>query len=134
MKIGYDGKRFFHNTSGLGNYSRDLIRVLSSYYPDNQYVLFAKNTSERTATLLERNTLFFKKITGGKFGRQLQMGKDAQKENCDIFHGLSGELPLKWNSKSIKKIVTIHDVIFLKFLIMINVDYFRIQSYFEGFL
>lgn len=115
MKIGYDGKRFFHNTSGLGNYSRDLIRVLSSYYPDNQYVLFAKNTSERTATLLERNTLFFKKITGGKFGRQLQMGKDAQKENCDIFHGLSGELPLKWNSKSIKKIVTIHDVIFLKF-------------------
>ena len=32
-----------------------------------------------------------------------------------FFHGLSGELPLKWNDKKIKKVVTIHDLIFLKY-------------------
>ena len=49
------------------------------------------------------------------FSRQLKMGKDAQQINADIFHGLSGELPLKWTDKPIKKIVTIHDLIFLRF-------------------
>jgi glycosyltransferase involved in cell wall biosynthesis len=43
------------------------------------------------------------------------MGKDAQEIDATIFHGLSGELPLKWNAKPIKKIVTIHDLIFLRF-------------------
>ncbi len=43
------------------------------------------------------------------------MGKDAQQINADIFHGLSGELPLEWTEKPIKKIVTIHDLIFMRF-------------------
>lgn len=115
MKIGYDAKRFFHNASGLGNYSRDLVRILSEKYSENQYLLFAKNTSERTKRLLDKPNILFKKISKGKFSRQLQMGKDAQVENCNIFHGLSGELPLKWGSAPIKKVVTIHDVIFLKY-------------------
>ena len=28
MRIGFDAKRAFHNFRGLGNYSRDLIRIL----------------------------------------------------------------------------------------------------------
>ena len=28
MKIGFDAKRYFLNKTGLGNYSRDLIRML----------------------------------------------------------------------------------------------------------
>jgi glycosyltransferase involved in cell wall biosynthesis len=47
--------------------------------------------------------------------RQFKMGKDAQKQNADIFHGLSGELPLQWDKKPIKKIVTIHDLIFVRY-------------------
>ena len=43
MKIAYDAKRFFHNTSGLGNYSRDVIRILATFYPENQYFLLNKN-------------------------------------------------------------------------------------------
>ena len=115
MKIGYDAKRFFHNTSGLGNYSRDLIRSLAEFFPGNEYLLFAKNTSERTQTLLEKPQIQFRKLSGGKFARQTKMGKDAQKMGCQIFHGLSGELPLKWDKTPIKKIVTIHDLIFLKY-------------------
>lgn len=115
MKIAYDAKRFFHNTSGLGNYSRDLIRILATTFKDNQYFLLNKNKSERGVEIQELPNVTFLQTSSGKFARQLKMGKDAQKEGAEIFHGLSGELPLKWNKTPIKKIVTIHDLIFERF-------------------
>nr|WP_315028071.1 glycosyltransferase family 1 protein [uncultured Chryseobacterium sp.] len=115
MKIAFDAKRFFHNTSGLGNYSRDLVRILSQYAPDNEYLLLNKNKSERGKDTLERPNVKFVETSKGNFSRQFKMGKDAQKLGADIFHGLSGELPLKWDQKPIKKIVTIHDLIFVRY-------------------
>ncbi|WP_454045825.1 glycosyltransferase family 4 protein [Chryseobacterium sp. Marseille-Q8038] len=115
MKIAFDAKRFFHNTSGLGNYSRDLVRILSEYQPENEYLLLNKNKSERGKDILEHPNVHFIETSKGNFSRQLKMGKDAQKQNADIFHGLSGELPLKWDSKPIKKVVTIHDLIFVRY-------------------
>ncbi len=115
MKIAYDGKRFFHNASGLGNYSRNLIRILSHYYPQNQYILLNKNQSERGKDIVEKTNVSFMPTSKGTMARQLKMGKDAQNLDADIFHGLSGELPLKWDKKPIKKIVTIHDLIFMRF-------------------
>ena len=52
MKIAYDAKRFFHNASGLGNYSRDLVRILAKFHPENQYILLNKNKSERGKEIL----------------------------------------------------------------------------------
>lgn len=115
MKIGYDGSRFFHNASGLGNYSRDLVRVLSDYFPENEYLIFAHQPTDRGKELLDRANVKSRKLSLIPLSRQMGMGLDAQRENCDIFHGLSGELPLIWGPKSIKKIVTIHDLIFLKY-------------------
>jgi hypothetical protein len=115
MKIAFDAKRFFHNTSGLGNYSRDLVRILSKYYPENQYLLLNKNKSERGSDILENSGVTFVETSKGTMSRQFKMGKDAQKEGADIFHGLSGELPLQWDKKPIKKIVTIHDLIFVRY-------------------
>lgn len=115
MKIAFDAKRFFYNTSGLGNYSRDLVRILSHYYPENEYLLLNKNSSERGKEILEKPNVRFVETSRGKFSRQFKMGKDAQKEGAEIFHGLSGELPLKWGKEPIKKIVTIHDLIFMRY-------------------
>lgn len=115
MKIAFDAKRFFHNTSGLGNYSRDLVRILAKYFPENEYILLNKNKSERGSDILENSNVHFVETSKGKMSRQFKMGKDAQKQSADIFHGLSGELPLKWDKKPIKKIVTIHDLIFERY-------------------
>ncbi|WP_018676318.1 glycosyltransferase family 4 protein [Riemerella columbina] len=115
MKIAYDAKRFFHNASGLGNYSRDLVRILAEYYPDNDYQLWSKNKSERGAEILALPNVSFHPISNGFLERQLKMGVEAQNAGATIFHGLSGELPLKWNGKKIKKVVTIHDLIFMRF-------------------
>ncbi|WP_299176000.1 glycosyltransferase, partial [uncultured Chryseobacterium sp.] len=115
MKIAFDAKRLFHNASGLGNYSRDLVRILSNKFPENEYLLFNKNKSERGKEILENPNVHFIETSKGKMSRQFKMGKDAQKENADIFHGLSGELPLKWDNTPIKKVVTIHDLIFVRY-------------------
>ncbi|MCJ8153508.1 glycosyltransferase family 4 protein [Chryseobacterium sp. SSA4.19] len=115
MKIAYDAKRFFHNTSGLGNYSRDLVRIMSEFFPNNKYILLNKNQSKRGKDILKKGNVRFVQTSDGMMSRQLKMGKDAQEQHADIFHGLSGELPLKWDKKSIKKIVTIHDLIFIRY-------------------
>ena len=115
MKIAYDAKRFFQNTSGLGNYSRDLVRILATYFPENSYVLFNKKKTDKGKEILSLASVFFQKISKGWLARQLHMGTDAQNADVDIFHGLSGELPLKWNKKPIKKIVSIHDLIFVRY-------------------
>ena len=115
MKIAYDAKRFFHNSSGLGNYSRDLIRILANHYIDNEYVLLSKNKSTRGEDILALQNVKYTSISKGFLERQRKMGIDAQNLGADIFHGLSGELPLNWNNRPIKKIVTIHDLIFERY-------------------
>ncbi|WP_379969423.1 glycosyltransferase family 4 protein [Epilithonimonas sp. UC225_85] len=115
MKIAYDAKRIFSSLSGLGNYSRDLVRILSKIYPDNQYILISKKTSEKGKEILELPNVSHVKTSKGTLSRQFKMGKDAQNLDADIFHGLSGELPLRWKKKPIKKVVTIHDLIFERF-------------------
>lgn len=115
MKIAYDAKRIFSSTSGLGNYSRDLVRILSKVYPENQYILISKKTSEKGKAILGLPNVSHLKTSKGTLSRQFKMGMDAQNLGADIFHGLSGELPLKWNKKPIKKVVTIHDLIFERY-------------------
>jgi hypothetical protein len=46
MKIGFEAKRIFHNRTGLGNYSRDLINGLSKYFPENTYFLYNPKISK----------------------------------------------------------------------------------------
>lgn len=115
MKIAYDAKRIFSSVSGLGNYSRDLVRILSKVFPENQYVLISEKTSEKGKAILGLATVSYVKTSKGTLSRQFKMGMDAQNLGADIFHGLSGELPLKWNKKPIKIVVTIHDLIFERF-------------------
>ena len=45
LKIGFDAKRLFHNTTGLGNYSRSLVRGLKEFHPENNYILFSPSIS-----------------------------------------------------------------------------------------
>lgn len=112
MKIGFDGKRFFHNASGLGNYSRDLLRILARHLPENRYILFDRKIADRGRDVLSSPNVTFSPVSPGLFSRQLQMGRDACTAGCRIFHGLSGELPLRWGNREIRKVVTIHDLIF----------------------
>jgi glycosyltransferase involved in cell wall biosynthesis len=121
MKIGYEAKRVFHNKTGLGNYSRDLIRILSTYFPEEIYFLF--NPKKSNATLFEANNKnVFEKLPSNSFykkfknlWRQKGIVNDLVQNGITIFHGLSGEIPVGLKKKNIKSIVTIHDLIFMRY-------------------
>ena len=121
MNIGFDAKRFFHNSTGLGNYSRDLIRILSKYYPENKYFLYnPKKSKSKVFDFNDINvfeqlpkSVFFKKFK--HYWRQKGILKDLIKDEITLFHGLSGELPIGIKRNNIKSIVTIHDLIFIRY-------------------
>jgi len=120
MRIGYDAKRIFHNSTGLGNYSRDLVRIMASYYADNQYFLYNPKEAKINRLSLTDNMIvrqpksFISKLFPSLWRSKLVLN-DIENDQIDIFHGLSGELPIGIDQKTTKSIVTIHDLIFLRF-------------------
>ena len=120
MIIGYDGKRAFQNKTGLGNYSRSLINILNTFYPQNKYILFApkqtdlfKTTAFKNVnTVLPTNT-FYKKFTA--LWRRFAIVKAITKSGVNIYHGLSNELPLGIENTPVKTVVTVHDLIFERY-------------------
>lgn len=131
MNIGFDAKRAAQNRTGLGNYSRFVIRILSEKFAGNQYHLYTPKP-HRMPYLQEIPTLkhlFLHFPPQGIWSRLRSLWrvwgitKDIQKDGIQIFHGLSNELPLnigtpeqrkmKAGGKGCKYIVTIHDLIFI---------------------
>ncbi len=119
LSIGYDAKRYFLNRTGLGNYSRDLVRMMQQYYPEHQYLLYTPKLPKEIPANLDINQVrlpqgFFNRILKD-FWRSKTIAKDLQQEGIQLFHGLSGEIPHGLAEKGIKTVVSIHDLIFLRY-------------------
>ncbi|MBI5218872.1 MAG: glycosyltransferase family 4 protein [Bacteroidia bacterium] len=120
MIVGFDAKRAFFNSSGLGAYSRNTIQLLSKYYPDNRYYLYTPTSKNAIDFTHDRNISIRQPET--KTGRYLKsywrsflLTKQLEKDRVDIYHGLSNELPSRINRSHIKSVVTIHDLIFIRY-------------------
>ena len=117
MKIAFDGKRLFHNHTGLGNYSRTLVKDLVDYYPQYSVSLFASNTLK--SRFLDDFNDDFKIVDPSpkvsSLWRSHYICKDINNINPDIYHGLSNEIPFSSNKIKSRKIVTIHDLFYIKF-------------------
>jgi len=123
MKISYDGKRAFHNFRGLGHFSRTLIKGMIKYYPDNEYSAFTPVLKDERAIRWKNETPELKVIEPenivskslSTLWRSVFLSGLIRKINPDIYHGLSHELPPGISSLRGKSIVTIHDLLFLRF-------------------
>ena len=123
MRIGFDAKRAFSNNTGLGNYSRDAIRVLSIFYTDNKYFLYTPKAKENSRlTFLNDRTNTFVRIPQSLLNKALKsywrsksIVRDLFTNKIDIYHGLSHELPIGIEKTNIKTVVTIHDLIFIRY-------------------
>ena len=119
MRIGYDAKRLFCNHRGLGNYSRDLIRILNEYYPENQYDLFTPKIkidfkiNPLNTQVIQPNGIY--KFLPSSVWRSVGIKSDIKRLGEDIFHGLSQELPIGSEKMSVKKVITFHDAIFMRY-------------------
>lgn len=112
MNIGFDAKRYYHNRSGLGNYSRDLVNGLIKQFPEDRFFLFDTapadlNLPFNAVAAVPRSSRFL--------WRLFRIQQEIALYRLDVFHGLSNELPFgKWPS-GVKKVVSIHDVIFREY-------------------
>lgn len=120
MRIGYDGKRAVYNNTGLGNYSRLVIDVLATRYPENEYLLYTPKLRDnrRLSPLKEFSNVEFR-VPDSAVGRAAKslwrvhgMSSQMERDGVELVHGLSGELPLNISSTGIPSVVTMHDLIF----------------------
>ena len=128
MIIGFDAKRIVRNATGLGSYSRTLINSLTAADADTRFILYApdEGRDDLRQQIAEQPNVTFHipqstfhniPLLGGLRGalwRSHGIVKDLKRDNVNLFHGLSGELPRGLQRAGIPGLVTIHDLIFLR--------------------
>lgn len=120
MKIGFDAKRITSNQTGLGNYGRYIVNILSLYFPENKYILFSpgKGKDKLVKQIRDSSSIFYRYPISSwskSLWRQFSIVNDLKKEAIALYHGLSNELPLNIKKNHIPSIVTIHDLIFIRY-------------------
>jgi glycosyltransferase involved in cell wall biosynthesis len=121
MKIGYDAKRLFFNFTGLGNYSRMIVLSLLKNFPEDKYYLFTPRLKNKNlfsefikkCRIVEPDTFMGNLFP--QIWRRTGIVKDIINNELDVYHGLSHEIPAGLKKEKIKTVVTIHDLIFLRF-------------------
>jgi glycosyltransferase involved in cell wall biosynthesis len=121
MRIGFDAKRLFLNNRGLGSYARNLLYGLERYAHENHFHLYTpevKNEYVSPSLINSENVKIHLPSGLGKisssYWRSGLLGSEANKEELDVFHGLSQELPNDISKFKGKSVVTIHDLIFIQ--------------------
>jgi glycosyltransferase involved in cell wall biosynthesis len=117
--IGFDGKRAAKNFTGLGNYSRYVLNILNKFYPDNAYRVYIPGKLDRRADDLAKLSSMRichpKNIKFQIFWRSFGILRNLKADGIKIFHGLSNEIPFGIKKTGIASVVTIHDLIFLRY-------------------
>lgn len=117
LVLAFDAKRLFNNFTGLGNYSRTLVRNMQKFYSGYEYHLFTPKAVENkeTAYFFDSKKFIIHTPKGwNPLWRTYGMSKEINSLKPDIFHGLSHEIPFGLN-KEIKKVLTFHDLIYERF-------------------
>ncbi len=118
-RIGFDAKRAFTNFTGLGNHSRLTISSLSHLFNYNQYYLYTPQYREHPLLhFSQASNITIRKPEGllrgsSSLWRSYGVARQIKRDEVDLYHGLSGELPFCETDTA--KIVTIHDLVFLRY-------------------
>ncbi|MBR3626021.1 MAG: glycosyltransferase family 4 protein [Bacteroidaceae bacterium] len=130
--IGFDAKRAVANGTGLGSYSRTLINDLARYpltlrlyAPDEGRDDLRTQIQDRAnVTLHTPHSTFHIPHSTFHIPHSTSLGKslwrshgivsDLRRDGIQLYHGLSGELPIGIRKSGIPSVVTIHDLIFLR--------------------
>lgn len=122
MNIGFDAKRITHNATGLGNYSRFAVNILAAHYPGNNYLLYTPSQGKenlRKQVSVTPSVSFRYPASRFLYPKALWRSRgivtDMKRDGVELFHGLSNELPFGLAKAGIRSVVTIHDLIFLRY-------------------
>jgi len=117
MHIGFDAKRAFQNTTGLGNFARDVLRILAEWRPANRYVAYGPRlvAGQLPAGVEARGPDGALGRAAPSLWRVAGLAAQLRRDRVEIFHGLSGELPVGIEKSGVRSVVTIHDLIFERY-------------------
>lgn len=82
---------------------------MAKRYNDAELILYdhrPKLGSEDVAQIIK---------TPKSWSRSWSLDRELQRDKVDVYHGLSNELPLRSTSSLVKKVVTIHDLLYMDF-------------------
>ncbi len=113
--IGIDAKRAFHNKTGLGQYSRWMLQ----YYRDrnffqNKFLFTPKKGPYYQPEPLQEQVITRNSVLPSALWRSYRIPKLLEQLDAQTYHGLTNELPFFPQNQKVRKIVTIHDVLFKK--------------------
>ena len=123
MIIGFDAKRANANFTGLGNYSRFMVDTMATYGDEHKYRMYipkqCKNASydsllkhKNVSSILPRSSVM-KRFRA--LWRTFFIKRGLLPDGVQLYHGLSNELPVGIHRTGIRSVVTIHDLIFLRY-------------------
>lgn len=123
MIIGFDAKRANANFTGLGNYSRFMVDTMATYGDEHKYRMYipkqCKNASydsllkhKNVSSILPRSSVM-KRFRA--LWRTFFIKRGLLQDGVQLYHGLSNELPVGIRRTGIRSVVTIHDLIFLRY-------------------
>jgi glycosyltransferase involved in cell wall biosynthesis len=116
MRIGFDAKRAFANKTGLGNYSRFVLDSLMLFEKKHDYLAYTPKNNQNLFPAFPANAIHLpesfldKKLSA--YWRYSSITSQLKKDNVNVFHGLSNEIPQGLQKAGIRSVVTIHDLIF----------------------
>ena len=118
--VGFDAKRIVRNATGLGSYARTLVNDLAAEGTDSLSLhLYTPDAGrdDLRSQIVSRPNITFCYPRSSRFTalwRTRGIVKDLLRDGVQLYHGLSGELPIGIRKSGIKSVVTIHDLIFLR--------------------
>ena len=123
MIIGFDAKRANANFTGLGNYSRFMVETMATYGNEHKYLMYipkkCKNAlydsllKHKNVASIQPRSFLMKRCKA--LWRTFFIKRGLLQDGVQLYHGLSNELPVGIHRTGIRSVVTIHDLIFLRY-------------------
>lgn len=115
-RIAFDAKRYFYNKSGLGRHNRTLINTALEINQVISWIPVVANSKK--SKLAVQSYPFLEQISNNTIlpntlWRQFYTHVECQKEKCDLYIGLSAELPYHIHQIKSKSVLFVHDLLFI---------------------
>ncbi|QZY56509.1 glycosyltransferase family 4 protein [Crassaminicella profunda] len=109
MKIGIDARiAKWHIGSGLGNYTKNMIKNLKAIDHENEYILFTSTKEEKYGWFRSENEVSSGKIK--EFWKLIYESKWENQPQVDIFHNMTNGIGVP-SKGDYKLVITIKDMI-----------------------
>ena len=128
MNIAFEAKRFFESGTGFGTYSRTLVGNLAADFLENEYFLYAPDAERNLSIASLAHSAEIERVKSQKavqviypprrgkiYWKLLGARRSLQENQIDLYHGLAQQIPRSIRLSKIPKILTIHDLIFLRY-------------------